>query len=57
MKSSLLILMQRTLLFIVIDSEGLNVMDYKDGEFVEGTQLAYWTAEDTLSELDSIDNK
>lgn len=43
--------------FVVIDSEGLNVMDYKDGEFVEGTQLAYWTAEDTLSELDSIDNK
>ena len=49
--------MQRTLLFVVIDSEGLNVMDFKDGEFVEGTQLAYWTAEDTLSELDSIDNK
>lgn len=43
--------------FVVIDSEGLNVMDFKDGEFVEGTQLAYWTAEDTLSELDSIDNK
>ena len=43
--------------FVVIDSEGLNVMDFKDGEFVEGTQLAYWTAEDTLSELDSIVNK
>lgn len=43
--------------FVVIDPDGLNVMDYKDGGFVEGTQLAYWTAEDTLSELDSIDNK
>ncbi len=43
--------------FVVIDPDGLNVMDFKDGEFVEGTQLAYWTAEDTLSELDSIVNK
>ena len=43
--------------FVVIDPDGLNVMDFKDGGFVEGTQLAYWTAEDTLSELDSIVNK
>ena len=40
--------------FVVIDAEGLNVMEFADGEFAEGTQLAYWTAEDTLGELDSM---
>lgn len=40
--------------FVAIDCDGLNVMNYENGELVQGTQLAYWSTEDTLAELDSI---
>lgn len=40
--------------YVYIDADGLNVMEYKNGEFVMDTQLAYWDAEGILDELDSI---
>ena len=40
--------------FVSIDYDGLNVMDFKDGQFEQQTQLAYWSAEDTLETLDSM---
>ena len=40
--------------FVVIDYDGLNVMDFENGAFTQKTQLAYWTAEDTFTELDSV---
>ncbi len=43
--------------FVSIDEDGLNVMEFKDGQFESMHGLAYWTAEDTFDMLDSIVNE
>ncbi len=40
--------------FVYIDYDGLNVMDYEDGEFVQALQLAYLDIDGIIDELDSI---
>ncbi len=40
--------------FVGIDYDGLSIMEFKNGEFEVMHQMAYWTAEDTLDELDSL---
>ena len=40
--------------FMGIDYDGLSVLEFENGRFSYMHQLAYWTAEDTLSTLDSM---
>ena len=40
--------------FVVIDYDGLNVMEVENGQFEQIKQLAYWSQEDTMDMLDSM---